>query len=223
MKIKILMLDNKIFFDIRIAFRENQPSLIGKYFDSLLPILKESNYLIDKTYFHPLGFIYSKLFEFENSESLRLHIWDKERWYQEPLMDIHNHFYVVNSYIISGEMKNNLFQINNTKEPNYAVYVGSYTSQNDRILKKTNRLLNAEKINTEIIGVGNLYQITTDKLHSSSIPFDQFTCTLVYTANPGNPEPLVLGPLNGNDEYYYTNKVVEKEIITDLLRKIASR
>ncbi len=94
------MLDNNIFYNIQKSFENKDLTILEKCFYELLQLVKDTSYLDDKTFFHPLGFIYSKLFEFPNSNTLRLHIWDKERWYQEPLMDIHNHYYTVNSYIM---------------------------------------------------------------------------------------------------------------------------
>ncbi len=217
------MLDNKIFYDIKKSFEEKDLPNLEKWFDLLLKKVKDTSYLDDKTFFHPLGFIYCKLFEFPNLNSLRIHIWDKERWYQEPLMDIHNHFYTVNSYIISGKMTNNLYRLNPDKAPNYAVYVGSYNSKSDRTLKKTDKLLHAEITDVQEIKARNLYQITTDKLHSSSIPMDKFTCTLVYTSDPGNPEPLVLGPISGDEEYHYANTLVDKQTVSALIEQLTNR
>ncbi len=217
------MLDNKIFYNIQKSFENKDLTILEKCFYELLQLVKDTSYLDDKTFFHPLGFIYSKLFEFPNSNTLRLHIWDKERWYQEPLMDIHNHYYTVNSYIISGKMTNILYKLNPDKEPNYAVYVGSYNSKSERTLKKTDKKLHAEISEIQEIETGNLYHITTDKLHSSSIPMDKFTCTLVYTSDPGNPEPLVLGPLNGEREYHYANNLVDKQTVSSLMEQLANR
>lgn len=217
------MLDNKIFYDMQKSFLNKDLSILEKCFNEFLQLVKVTSYLEDKTFFHPLGFIYSKLFEFPNLNTIRLHIWDSERWHQEPLMDIHNHFYTVNSYIISGKMTNNLYKLSPDKEPNYSVYVGSYNSKSDRTLKKTDQRLHAEITEIQEIETGNLYHITTDKLHSSSIPIDKFTCTLVYTSDHGNPLPLVLGPINGDEEYTYANNLVDKQTVSALIEQLASR
>lgn len=217
------MLDIKIFNNLQGSFETKDLLSLEQNLRILIDFIRETNYLDDKTFYHPLGFIYSKLYTFPNFNTIRLHIWDKERWYQEPLMDIHNHFYTVNSYIITGKMINNIYEIIPEKEPNYSIYKGSYNSINDRVLTKTEEYLHVVLSEVQQIEKCNLYHIATDKIHSSSIAMDTFTCTLVYTTNHGSPEPMVLGPLNGKKEYKYLNKLVDKQTVEILVDKLASR
>ena len=210
---------DKLFGQIRQSFQQKSTQAIKADF---LIVLKKQ--IKDRSFremiFHPLGFIYSKLYEFDNGESLRLHIWDKERFYQNPLMDIHNHFYTVNSLVLIGKIKNLLYQQNTSNDPNYAIYRGSYNAAGDRTLTKTNKSMFVFIQGEEVITQDKIYRITPIELHSSFVDPTNFTCTLVYTECPAKPTPIVLGPLHGQNEYTYPIKLVDTGIANDLLQKV---
>ncbi|MGZ5281625.1 MAG: hypothetical protein ACXWEY_05035 [Bacteroidia bacterium] len=214
------MPDN-IFYEIRKNFIEKNNRLLHKNVASLICYLKESEYILDKIFFHPLGFIYSPLFTFDNKESIRLHIWDKEnRHYQEPRMDIHNHYYTVNSYVLSGRIINNIFYKVDHKPSNYTIYTGSYNENGERCLESTRETIYVEKVKEEIINPNSIYNITPEVLHSSHVDLNDFTCTIVYTENPGQPSTKVLGPLFGEFQYTYNHKIVNRDLVEDLLEKL---
>lgn len=205
--------------ELRALFRKKDTKGILVKAKYLISQLAENKTLSVTAIYHPLGFIYLRLHEFENKESIRIHIWDKQRWYQKPLMDIHDHYYTVNSFVYKGWIVNNVFTLSEGN-PNYTQYVGEYSDNDERILKKTDQHLFVELSYSETITEGQLYQIGADKLHSSCVQNDVLTCTIVYTENPGTPSPLVLGPFNGEDVYFYPNRMVETKVINEIINKL---
>jgi hypothetical protein len=212
-------MQSEFFESLKLSYKEGNKEQIKKLATRIIEQLRATNGLRQRAIYHPLGFIYTKLYEFKNKESIRLHLWDKERWYQKPLMDIHDHYYTVNSFVFKGCIRNNLYKLRDG-EPNFTLYKGQYSPNGDRVLTKTDKSVYASLDHSEIICEGNLYQITTHQLHSSFVETNVATCTLVYTENPGIPNPLVLGPYNGNDEYYYSNYIVEDHIVDGIIEKL---
>jgi hypothetical protein len=209
-----------MFETARSYFKEKDLKNISNCFSDFLIFFKESEYLYDKTFFHPLGFVYTELFEFENRDTIRINIWDTVRHYQEPLMEIHNHFYNLNSFIIKGKMINNLYKTNPNENPNYAIYMGTYNQTSGRTLKKTEKKLNVQLEKIQEINQNEIYNISPDRLHSSFVPIEQFTCSFVYASERGTPTSMILGPIDGLNEYYYHNKLVDKKVIDEIFEKI---
>ncbi|WP_221390163.1 hypothetical protein [Dyadobacter sp. NIV53] len=186
----------------------------------LLSFLLLTSYLNEKAYYHPLGFIYSKLYEFENMETIRIHIWDKKYYEHKALMDIHNHYYVVNSFLYKGCIINNVFKIDDENGIRYAIYEGAYNQNEDRILKRSLKEINLSLNYKESHCTRQLYQIPIDTIHSGHPVDNNPVCTIVYTGKPGNPTPLVLGSVGGELEYYFPTKIVDNELITKLLNDL---
>ena len=214
-------MQNEFYEALRIAYKEKNRLDIGRYSASLIQYFHRTKALKGKAFYHPLGFIYCRIHVFKNSETIRLHIWNKKRWHQKPLMDIHDHYYTVNSYVCRGCIRNNIY-VKSEGSHNYAIYKGEYTSEGDRILRKTKDGIAARLSYFETFCEGDLYVITPEQLHSSYVEEDCFTCTLVYTESPNTPQPLVLGPEDGDIEYSYLNVVVEDSIIDDAIANLQS-
>lgn len=172
-------------------------------------------------HYHPLGFIYCKLHTFSNGETIRLHIWDFERNSQKPVMDCHDHFYTVNSFVLCGEIHNILYQDQPSELKNQVLYEGAYNSNGDRYLIKTNQTVNFAKQKLEIINSGSIYSIPKKQFHSSFVPENTFTCTLVYTEFPEpDSKPLVVGLIEGKDEYYFEHIEISNELKIRLIKNL---
>ncbi|MCP1384815.1 hypothetical protein [Runella salmonicolor] len=210
-------MNNLFFEELRSAFLKKDQNLIAEKISTLFQEFNLNKYLDGKTFYHPLGFIYANLFQFENKETIRMHIWNENYYYIEPFMDIHNHYYIVNSFIYKGCINNNIYKVNPDLEDNFSIFEGSYTDAGDRILKKTSMGINLSMEYTETHCEGRLYQIQRNTIHSGKPLDKRTTCTIVFTEKPMNPNPLVVGAINGNCEYIYTNKPVDKELLTLIL------
>jgi len=215
-------IDTKYFESLRDCFKEKDTVLIREKLLLMQNVFSKTDFLLGKLRFHPLGFIYCKMYEFSNNETLRIHIWNGQSKTQEPIMDIHNHFYDVNSYVLTGLLFNDLYEITKEKEATHSVYAGSYVNESTRILTKTELEKNLSSLGRQIIKKDNLYSIKKSEIHSGGNLNDEITITVVFSENPGNPEPLVFGPLNGNKKYIYESNIVDKQVTELVKKQIAS-
>lgn len=215
-------IDTKYFESLRDCFKEKDTVLIREKLLLMQDVLSKTDFLFGKLRYHPLGFIYYKMYEFSNNETFRIHIWNGQSKIQEPIMDIHNHFYDVNSYVLSGLLFNDLYEITKEKEPTHCVYSGSYVNESTRILTKTELEKNLSPLGRQIINKDNLYSIKKSEIHSGGNLNDEITITIVFSENPGNPEPLVFGPLKGQEKYIYESNLVEKNVVELIKKQIAS-
>jgi len=212
------MHDN-FYTDLRIHFKNKNLKKISEKTYELLTNFSDG-YLRNKLRVHPLGFLFCRLHCFDNDETIRVHIWlDKEN-IQKPLMDIHNHFYNIISYIVTGAVSNTLYKVSKEEPLTHATYVGSYQSNEKRILSKKNEFYQLEEIETQIINEGELYTIGKSEVHKGDSIDDSISISIVYTEEPGNPSPLVFGPIAGLDEYTYSSLLVDKQKIIELEKEI---
>ena len=216
-------MNENLFNRLAVAYKSKYQNCLDSEVANFIALLKYSDLLNKTLRFHQLGFMYSKIHKFQNNDTLRVHIWSKETYMQKPLMDIHNHYYNVNSYVYQGCIVNKLYgmsDLDSDSDATHSIYSGSYQSNDKRVLTRTDskKKLWVEK---EIkICQGSLYEISKSDIHSGSTCSDAFTLTVVYTENEGNPNPLVFGPLNGKTQYHYESKKVSNDIIEKLKNKI---
>lgn len=216
-------MDENVFNKLATAFKTKDQKILVSEVSNFIIILKQSDLLNKTLRFHPLGFMYSKIHKFQNNDSLRVHIWSKETYKQEPLMDIHNHFYNVNSFVYQGCIINRLFGISDLDSNSVAthsIYSGSYLSNDQRILTRTGSTKKLWLEKEIIINQGSLYEISKSEIHSGSSCCEDFTLTVVYTESEGNPNPLVFGPIEGKSQYQYKSKKVPDIIVNDMKNQI---
>jgi hypothetical protein len=208
------------FDQVREYFEARDLAKLRTSFDSLIKAVQRTGCLAEKMFFHPLGFAYSELFVFSNGDRIRVNIWSLVRHQQTPLMEVHDHFYNITSFVVMGRMINRLYAVNEESSPNRAIYKGTFDPVEGRTLKKTEKCLNAEVVNTEIVKRGELYCLPKGRLHSSYVPVDEFACTFVLASQRDAPSSRILGPLGGLDEYHYRNHTVDSETLSSILEII---
>jgi hypothetical protein len=186
----------------------------------LLSILSPGSSTSHQFYLHPLGFMYAKLHEFQNQNTIRLHIWSTLRHPQKPIMDVHNHYYKVNSYVIVGTMSNQLYQIRTTDSPTHAAYFGAYDESGNRVLAKSHEHVSVNESTRQIIQSKCFYSIGVDEFHASYVHEDAYTATLVLTEDPGIPRPTVFGPIDGAEQYYFINDSVPIDVVEREMAKL---
>lgn len=205
---------NDFFNSLRDYYRRKDISEISNYCNEIIKKLSRDDLII-----HPLGFYYCNLFEFENSEKFRIHIWSNNSERVKPLMDIHNHYYNVISYVVTGHLFNTLYNLSESLPYTHSLYSGSYNKDGKRILKKTNKNYNLKEIVRNKVDSGNLYVIDKTEIHKGEVPDSEFTITIVYTEKPIEPNPLVFGDINGEDEYGFPILMVNKKELDYIIEK----
>ncbi|KIC00762.1 hypothetical protein OA88_17745 [Flavobacterium sp. JRM] len=178
-------------------------------------------------YKHPLGFYYARLYESDKVQ-IRLHIWQKNFTLKEDLY-IHDHYYDLNSWILSGKIVDYIYEISDSKSKGeYVKYVGSYNkNENNRVLKKTNEYYNILNISERYLNRGDKYSIKKNQFHSNKITFEDYTITstLVYTHNPNLlHSPTVLGKTQMEqiieDKPLVISYLETQKILTELLKEL---
>lgn len=211
-------MDENFYDDLRIHFKSNDIKSIKEY-ASLLLIETAQGYLRDKLRVHPLGFLFCRLHQFSSNETIRIHIWSDKENVQKPLMDIHNHFYNIISYIVVGSVSNTLYKASKTEPYTHSTYIGSYQTNEKRILSKNDEYYKLEELETHIINEGELYSIGKSEVHRGG-SIEDFSISLVYTEDPGNPSPLVFGPIDGLNKYEYSSSLVDELKLIELENQI---
>lgn len=211
---------DEIDFDwIRECYRSEDSNRIEQ---SLIPLIKfirnEKSEKIQFRY-HPLGFIYARLHEYSNRDILRIHIWSEHSMSQKPLMDIHNHYYNVNSFVLSGSISNTRYRLIESDEYTHSIFKGTYKENDRRVLTRTDKRKTLQLVDTEIIDEGTFYRISKDEIHSGAAQ-SGFAVTVVFNDEAGNPNPLVFGPISGNQEYEYTSELVNRDYVQELKKLI---
>lgn len=209
-----------LYENLRNGFKEKNihelKSNISQIFNNLL----HSDFLEQNLRYHPLGFIYCRLHEFENKENIRLHIWNKFSDTLISSMNIHNHFYDVNSYVFKGKVINTLYAvIEGDEDISHYQYVGSYINSDKRILTKTNIGKKLIKMSCDIINFGELYRISKEEIHSGGTIGESITIT--YSENLGNPSPLIFGSLDSNSQYTFESQSIPINVVKYIKSQIS--
>lgn len=215
-------MNNFDFETLRRSFLCKDIALLKSNTTKLIETLLEASDFNIQAYFHPLGFVYAKLYEFENMETIRIHIWNRKYYENKAQMEIHNHYYIVNSFLYRGCINNNIYRPDEENGETYAIYNGAYNSKGDRILQRSSKQISLSLSNTDLHCENELYQIPIDTIHSGHPDGEGMVCTVVYTEKPGVPTPLVVGPLNGELEYNFPNKAVDHSIFKKVLAELMS-
>ncbi|TXE03731.1 hypothetical protein [Algoriphagus aquimarinus] len=211
-------MDESFYNELRIDFKNNDIKSIKEHV-SLLLYQSAQGYLRDKLRVHPLGFLFCRLHQFSNNETIRIHIWYDKENIQKPLMDIHNHFYSITSFIVVGSVSNTLYKASLAEPYTHSTYIGSYQNNERRILSKNDEYYKLEELETHIINEGELYTIGKSEVHRGD-SIANFSISLVFTEDPGNPSPLVFGPIDGLSKYEYSSNLVDELQLRELENQI---
>lgn len=189
--------------------------------EALISCIKNTDLLKDKLYKHPLGFCYSTLYQFENKDSFRLHIWYNNMNIKLSNLFIHNHYYTITSFIIMGKMLNTTYNIYPaSNKSTHTKYIGSYKNRNERILQKSKENYIITKRNEMEINPKKFYKILKSEYHTATVNPNIINCSLVYTSESDKPNPIVFGDINGEFEYYFKSELVTNKEITIIKNKL---
>ncbi|MFQ6603526.1 hypothetical protein [Flavobacterium sp. C3NV] len=206
------------------SFREKNIKKLKQNTQQLFDFLINGNITKFDFFYHPLGFIYCKLYVSKNSdEIIRLHIWDSEFHKIATELDIHTHYYEINSFVIKGQIVNEVYSEKIDYSEDYEkhyIYKGEYLNDN-RILKKTDSFLNLIKSNKEIIKQNELYKIELNTFHKGyPSNFEEMTATIVFNENHQAPNPIIVGTENLSDNMFFKTTQVDSSIIQKILTKL---
>lgn len=173
---------------------------------------------------HPLGFKYFKLDKIIDNQEFRLHFWINTNENQDDDLQIHDHSFHFESFVVYGSIKNTIFITRNNDNSNGFIYDVKFRNEKSRlILNSKNQLL--EKLNFEIIETGNFYKIKSTELHKSEC-LKELTVSLLKIVKPKNKVARVYSSkeLNrlSNFERSFVSEDENLNLLNLLINKIKS-
>jgi len=208
---------NNFFESFRDSYIQRNVKEISNYCNSIITHLNKQDLIL-----HPLGFYYCNVFDFSNGEKIRIHIWSDKGNRIIPLMDIHNHYYNVISFVFKGYVYNTIYDVTKTEPFTHTLYQGSYDKNGKRILEKTDKKFNLIPLKKNKISQGELYIIDKSDVHKGEVPESQFSITFVFTEKPVEPNPQVFGRIDGKDTYEFPLIEVNNEEIEYIIENASA-
>lgn len=167
---------------------------------------------------HPLGFMMATLLD-EGGEKIRLHLWtntfDKA---QNPTWLVHDHKFDLTSWVISGSIKNIEYK-DLTLPETHQLYSVSYNSMGS-VLTKLGQGYSLAVDKTQEVNEGETYRISAGTFHQSLSLSSRTTVTLCHTIDKKNSPPLVVGDIDGMDQYYYQRSPVHIDELQVVIEQI---
>ena len=141
---------------------------------------------------HPLGFKYFKLGNVSESEEFRLHFWINTIEKHDKDLQIHDHSFAFESFVLNGSIVNNKYKI--ISSTNFDGYVYDVKFRNE----KSKLILNQENCSIELeesvaINVGEFYKMSSNDFHES-INNEDLTVTLLKITKSYNKVSRVFSP-----------------------------
>jgi hypothetical protein len=171
---------------------------------------------------HPLGFKYFKLGNISNFEEFRLHFWTKTNDKQDDDLQIHDHSFDFESFVINGSIINNKFTVDESINSSGFIYDVKFSNDKSKlILNSDSHIL--QITNSEIINTGNFYKMKSDEFHESANN-DNLTITLLKIIKHNSKtarvfSPKKLGALSTFERTFLTEKE-NKELIDKIIELI---
>jgi len=209
---------NRDILNINNGFitRNNQ-----EIYSSLLLYIKNNKEKI-KFQKHPLGFKYFKLGKISETEEFRLHFWISTNENQDDDLQIHDHSFNFESFVVYGSLKNTIFISKNDDNSNGYLYDVIFRNEKSRlVLNSNNQLLKI--LNFEVIKTGEFYYQKSDELHESQ-NINDLTISLLKIIKPENKvarvfSPKVLSELPSFERNFVAD-IENLELLNQLIDKI---
>ena len=169
---------------------------------------------------HPLGFKYLKLGNLSNSEEFRLHFWTNTIEKHDKDLQIHDHSFDFESFVLNGRIINNKYKIISSQNFNGYLYDVAFRNE------KSALILNQEHFSIELqesfeINVGEFYAMSSDDFHES-INNDDMTVTLLKIIKSDNKISRVFSPkkLNSLNSFKRVNltSAENKKLIDNIIK-----
>jgi hypothetical protein len=147
---------------------------------------------------HPQGFLVFKLGQAEGGHSaLRFHVWSKHERIvgDQKGFQIHDHIFGFNSLLLAGSMENRSYAVTpSPTETGLRLFPVRYTAPNVDTISAEPTPVTLTRSKTEAVHAGQYYSMSAGVFHTSAVPKDQLTMTLLLaTGDPRYTEPRMVG------------------------------
>lgn len=170
---------------------------------------------------HPLGFMVCNLIS-DGPRKLRLHVWPEgPQATDDAACSIHDHLFNFESLVLAGKLVNIEYQrSSNGRE--FARYNAKYIGDVS-VLERTSESMRVLESSRTTIGTGSFYSIEAGVLHETLRVDNSFVATLLVTFDVSNEPPVVLGPMDGADEYRFHRVVLPELQVSLALPKVVTK
>jgi hypothetical protein len=204
----------RVLENINKGFERKDRYLINK---SLLDLLKHNNDIYFQK--HPLGFMFLNLGKIANQIEFRLHVWDSKFVPQDNELQIHNHSFDFESFVIKGRIKNTIYILKENIDSNGMLYQVKFV-ENKTILDLKGDKLCIEISSEELIDEGCFYDLNKDDFHKSDNMID-FSITLLKMIKPQVfNSPLIFSTKRINEFRAFSRSKLNKDKNFEILRQV---
>lgn len=204
----------RVLENINKGFERKDRYLINK---SLLDLLKHNNDIYFQK--HPLGFMFLNLGKISNQIEFRLHVWDSKFVPQDNELQIHNHSFDFESFVIKGRIKNTIYILKENIDSNGMLYQVKFV-ENKTILDLKGDKLCIEISSEELIDEGCFYDLNKDDFHKSDNMID-FSITLLKMIKPQVfNSPLIFSTKRINEFRAFSRSKLNKDKNFEILRQV---
>lgn len=187
---------------------------------------KYSESFISSFSWHPLGFLFTYLNPISDPLTLRLHLWPENYYLRKSKLFIHNHYYDIISFILSGDLTNLNYELSEKLPHTHSVFEGGYNhDKSNRFLKKTEKSVRATLLSKHHYSTGNFYEIKKSDFHDTKILDESFAATIVLTFNKEQEvqSPIVLGNFEEAETLFFRKKPTDRKEVLEILATLMSR
>lgn len=163
----------QILKKINLGFNQLNSSMVYENLSSFL-ILNREKIAFQK---HPLGFKYFKLGSISKEIEFRLHFWVNTNERQDVDLQIHDHSFDFDSFIVKGSITNNKYKIINSHNPKGYLYNVKFKNERSKLILKTNNCF-IRNIQSIRVNQGEFYSMVNNEFHES-INNEEQTVTLL--------------------------------------------
>jgi hypothetical protein len=193
---------------INIGFKTKDNRIVTENLNSYF-VLKRKEILFQK---HPLGFKYFKLGNISNFEEFRLHFWINTNEKHDDDLQIHNHSFDFESFVVSGSIINNKYEIIKSNNSEGYVYDVKFRNEKSKLILNTDNcyIQHSESVK---INCGEFYSMISSEFHES-INNEDLTITLLKITKSCDKTASVFSPkeLASLSSYERTTLTVEENL-----------
>lgn len=199
---------------INLGFNQCNSSIVYENLHTYL-ILNRESIVFQK---HPLGFKYFKLGNISKEEEFRLHYWFSTKEKQDDDLQIHDHSFNFDSFVVNGSIINNKYEIINSNNPKGYIYDVRFKNDKSKLILNADNC-NIRKIQTLIINRGGFYSMLSNEFHES-INDEEQTVTLLKISKLENKTAKVYSPKKLGTLSCFERKALEAEENINLIDQI---
>ncbi|WP_220763665.1 hypothetical protein [Flavobacterium sp. UMI-01] len=193
---------------INLGFNSNNKKIVIDNLNSFF-VHNRNTILFQK---HPLGFKYLKLGNISNFIEFRLHFWINTNEKHDVDLQIHDHSFDFESFVVSGSIINNKYEIISSGTSKGYVYDVKFRNEKSKLILNTDNcyIQHTESVK---INCGEFYSMISSEFHES-INDENLTITLLKITKSYDKTARVFSPkkLSSLSSFERTTLTIEENL-----------